>query len=183
MIKRLLSPRALTRTVAAMVLGASALAVLPAHAEGFYAGANLGHPEWRDDVNGIDRGDSGGVAGKAYGGYAFNPNFALEAGAMSLGHLRDGPDEAKAHGVFLDAVGTLPVAQDWSVLGRVGVANTRFTTDNGDDHGTGLKFGAGVQYDLSKTTALRGEWEHYRPEAFGDHSNLDQYTVGVKFNF
>lgn len=170
-----------TSTFLALLLGLGAMGA--AQAAGFYAGANLGVPDWHGSVGGID-GDSHGVAGKLYGGYSFTPNFALEAGAARLGHESDANGQVRAHGVFLDAVGAWPLAPDWSLLGRVGLAHGRFTGPGGDSSDTGLKLGAGVQYQITPTMALRTEYEQYRfHDVFGAHADVGQVTAGLKLDF
>jgi OOP family OmpA-OmpF porin len=170
------------RTLAAAALAAGCVGA--AHAEGFYAGASVGTPHWNDTVAGVD-GDSNGVAGKLYGGYAFTPNFALEAGAARLGHESDLNGRVRANGAFLDAVGTLPLNPDWSLLGRVGVARGRFTGPAGDhDSDTNLHLGAGVQYRITPAMALRAEYEQYRfHDVFGADANVGQVTAGLKVDF
>lgn len=154
-----------------------------AQAEGFYAGGNLGVPDWRDGVNGVQD-NSHGVAGKLYGGYQITPNFGVEGGYMALGHIDDSVSEARGHGVFLDAVGTLPVAPQWSLLGRAGIAHGDINTSFGDDTSSGLRVGVGAQYDITPTVALRGEYEHnHFTNVFDNKLNVDQYTVGVKVGF
>lgn len=157
-------------------------AALPARAEGLYAGGNLGAPGYHDNVNGIP-GSGTGVSGKVYGGYQVNPNVAVEAGGMDLGHVDEATGTAKGQGLIGDLVGSLPIAQDWSVLGRVGAARANLETSNGDDHGAGLDYGAGVQYKLNSNVSLRGEWENYRVSVFDEHPNIHQYSVGVKLGF
>jgi OmpA-OmpF porin, OOP family len=170
---------------AALALAAvlAAAATLPARAEGLYVGGSLGTPNYRDDINGVSGSSNSGVSGKVFGGYEFTPNFALEAGAVKLGHIDNDAGSVRGHSYYLDAVGTLPLAANWSLLGRLGVAQSKVETPLGDDRGTGLKYGAGVQYDISKTIAVRGEWENYRLAVFDGHPNVHEYTVGVKVNF
>jgi len=170
------------RLAAAMTLALGALASANSQAEGLYLGGNLSAPDWHRSASGIG-GNDAGVGVNVYGGYAINPNFSLELGAMTLGKTKGLYGDAKASGGYLDAVGTFPVAPQWSVLGRVGYANAKIKTDLGDDRGDGLKFGAGVQYDLTANTALRGEWTRYRLDAFNNNTNIDQYSVGVKVGF
>lgn len=154
-----------------------------AQAEGFYAGANLGAPDWKDSVNGVQD-NSHGVAGKLYGGYQITPNFGVEGGFTALGHIDDSISEARSHGVFLDAVGTLPIAQQWSVIGRAGIEHADVNTSYGDDTSSGVRLGAGIQYDISPTVAVRGEYErNHLTNVFDDKLNVDQYTVGLKVAF
>lgn len=173
--------RAITRTaLAALLLACGAGA---ACAGGLYAGGSVGGPDWRGSVDGV-QGSSSGVSGKLFGGYEFSPNFAIEAGAMSLGHMRDNNGEVSASGVYLDGVGRYEFAPRWSILGRVGATNASFSTPAGDHSDNGLKVGTGVQYDLTPTVALRGEYEYYHfHDAFSSKVNVGQFTAGVKVAF
>jgi OOP family OmpA-OmpF porin len=124
------------------------------------------------------------VTGKVYGGYGLSPNFAVEAGVARLGSMSDATGRVGANAAYVDGVGTLPLADKWSLLGRAGIARTQFNSSNGNDSGVGLKLGAGVQYDLSTKTALRAEYENYRANGvYGSHANVGQFTVGVKTSF
>lgn len=157
--------------------------IASAHAEGFYAGGSLGGPDWNSTVDGVS-GSGHGVAGKLYGGYGFTPNFAVEAGAMRLGEARDTAGRVKADGGFVDAVGLLPINKDWSLLGRVGLAHGRFSGPDGASSDTGLKLGAGAQYQLTSTVALRAEYEQYRfHDVFDAHANVGQVTGGLSVQF
>jgi OmpA-OmpF porin, OOP family len=167
-------------TAAALLTGS--LGAIPAHAEGLYLGGSLGTPRYPDSVNGIN-GNGSGLSGKLYGGWQVTPNFALEAGAADLGHVDDSSGKVDGRSEFLDAVGTVPLDNKWSLLGRLGVAHVNLDTSGGDASGNGLKLGLGAQYSLSTSTALRGEWERYRPSIFGDKPNIDQYTFGVRVGF
>lgn len=161
---------------------AAGLGSTAAHADPFYAGASLGTPRYEDGIQGSD-GHGSGVSGKVFGGYQVTPNFALEAGLADLGHVGDGDGRVKAHGEYIDAVGLAPVTDQWTLLGRLGLAHVNVDSPRGDANGNGLKLGVGAQYAVTTNVAVRGEWERYRPDVFGDKPNLDQYTVGVRFGF
>jgi OOP family OmpA-OmpF porin len=169
--------------VALAVFAAGVGGMVGAQAEGLYVGGNVGHTHWSDPLNGVT-GRATGLDGKLYGGYQFNPNFSLEAGTMALGHINQATGDAKVYGLFVDAVGTYPLGQGFSLLGRAGLAEARFKSYAGNDTSPGVKVGAGLQYDLTKSIALRGEWEHYRfNDTFNVKPNADQYSVGLKFAF
>ena len=161
---------------------AASLGSFAATTQGPYAGASLGVTQYPDSINGIT-GDGSPVVGKVFGGYQFTPNFALEAGAASLGSVSSASGDMDGHSVFLDAVGILPLNDKWSLLGRVGWAQVNLNTSLGDDSGTGLKVGLGAQYFLTNTVAVRGEGERYQTSVFGDKPNIDQYTIGLKMAF
>lgn len=170
------------KPVAAAVIVLGCLGALSAQAEGFYAGASVGAPNYLSSVNG-NSGNGSGISGKVFGGYQFSPNFALEAGVADLGHNDNGNGSVYSSGQFVDAVGIAPISDKWSLLGRVGIANVNMTTSGGNDSGTGLKVGLGAQYSLTKTVALRAEWERYQPQVFGSTENIDQYNMGVRVAF
>jgi len=148
-----------------------------------YGGLSIASPHWSSNAGGVSTTGSG-ISGKVYGGYNFTPNYSLELGVVDLGHMRNSVGETKAWGGYVDGVGKFPVADRWSVLGRVGVAEGRFDTPVGKSSKAALKFGAGVQYDLSPTAAVVGEYEYYH---FGDvlssSTNIGQLSVGLKLGF
>ena len=158
------------------------LAATGAHAEGLYGGGSLGGQTYPGSLNGNPTSGSA-VGGKIFGGYQVNPNFAVEAGVAELGNVNSGSGQVDSYGTYVDAVGILPLSPQWNLLGRVGVAHKAVNTPTGDDGGNGFKVGLGAEYALTKTVALRGEWERYQLNAFGDKPNADQFTVGVKVGF
>ena len=174
------------KIIAPALVCASILAVASAHAQsGFSLGGNIGGSRYKgDDVGGLstDRSDAGG---KLFGGYQFSPYFGLEAGYAHLGKFGSAVGEVEGDGAFVDAVGTFPVGSNFSVLGRVGAFNGKL--DNsllGSERATNVKYGAGLQYDLSKNTAIRGEWERYRFDApAGGSADTDLYSIGVNYRF
>ena len=166
------------------LLFASLLGAAAALAEGLSVGGSLASTRWKgDDIGGLST-DKSATGGKIYGGYAFTPNFGLEAGYASLGKFDSAAGSVKADGFFADAVGTLPLGSGFSALGRVGLFNGKLDSSlAGDDRGTSYKVGAGLQYDFDPRLAVRGEWERYRFDALGSKSNADMYSVGVNYKF
>jgi len=147
-----------------------------------YVGGSLNSQDWHGAPGGVDARGSG-VGYSLYGGYQFTPNFALEAGGTDLGNF-DGPDgSASMKAGYLDAVGTLPLKNDFSLIGRIGYVGGNLRTSNGIDHADGVKLGVGAQYDLNSHVALRGEIARYRLDAFDDHNSIDQLSLGVKVGF
>lgn len=161
-----------------------------AHAEGLegaYGGASLGRAHNGSDnpVSPTDRNDT---SYKLYGGYGFTPNFGVEYGYTNLGRFHTPNGSLKASGVFADAVGLWALAPQLSATARIGLFNgslRNLDSVNGDskDRGTSLKIGAGLQYDLSKTMALRGEWERYKLDTSVGKPAVDNYTLGLQLRF
>jgi OOP family OmpA-OmpF porin len=170
--------------------GAAALALtaaLPALAQdtrpGPYVGATLGKPDWNAGSVGGISGDSSGTATKLYGGWRMHPNFGAELSAMRLGRLSGPLGTAKADGLAVDAVGYLPLSNQWTAFARGGVAQVKTRVPGASDRETVPKYGVGAQYQLAPNMALRGEWERYRLEAFGAKSNTDIYSLGAQISF
>jgi len=168
----------------ALVTAASAVPALAQDARlGPYVGATVGKPDWKADSIGGISGDSSGTAFKLYGGYRLTPHFATELSAVRLGRLSGPLGEAKANGYALDAVGLLPLSTDWTAFARAGVGQIKTTAGGLKDRATTPKFGLGAQYQINTKTALRGEWERYRLDAFGAKSNVDTFSLGAQVSF
>lgn len=176
-MKKLSLSLAASGLIAAMGMASSAV-----HAQGFYAGGSLGTPYYADSVNGIS-GHGSGVGGKLYGGYQATPNLAVEAGVADLGHIDEASGRVDGHAAFVDGVGVVPLNDQWSLLGRLGVAHVNLDTSGGDASDTALKIGLGAQYALTSNVAMRGEWERYHPHLFEGRPDIDQYSVGVRVGF
>jgi OOP family OmpA-OmpF porin len=172
----------ISKPLLSALLVAAGLTGVAAHAEGFYGGAGLGGQTYPNQVNGNSTSGSA-VSGKLFGGYQLNPNFAVEAGVTELGAVNSPGGQVDSYGTFVDAVGILPLSNQWSLLGRAGVAHMAINTPTGDDGGNGLKVGLGAEYAISKSVAIRGEWERYQLTGFGNNPNADQFTIGVKVGF
>lgn len=172
------------KKIANALLCVSMLGAAAAHAEGLSVGGSLASTKWKgDDIGGVST-DKSATGGKIYGGYSFTPNFGLEAGYAAFGKYKSAAGSVKADGFYADAVGTLPLGNGFSALGRVGVFNGKLDSSlAGDDRGTSYKVGAGVQYDFDPKLGIRGEWERYRFDALGAKSNADMYSVGLNYKF
>jgi OOP family OmpA-OmpF porin len=166
----------------ALVVATASLGAFAAPANDFYVGGSVGATDYPSTVNGVGGGTSN-VNGKLFGGYQLTPNVAVEAGLVELGRTRSATGSLNGYGGFVDAVGTWPLGDKWSALGRVGLASTSVRTTAGNDTGTGLKVGLGLQYALTDKVALRGEWERYDARLFGTRPHIDQYTIGLKVGF
>jgi OOP family OmpA-OmpF porin len=170
---------------ALIALSLTAACMSAAHAEDFYVGGSLSAPNYNDKVNQYGEAQSGhGPGAKLFGGLQLNPHVAIEAGWMNLGRTQNTGGSATIYGGYVDAVGTLPLAPQWSLLGRAGLAEARLTSSTGDTHSAALKAGMGLQYDITRAVAVRVEYEHYHfVSAFGDKPEVGQASVGLKIGF
>jgi OmpA-OmpF porin, OOP family len=141
------------------------------------------------------------MAYKIFGGYQFNRNFAVEAGYFNLGKFDFNSTtvpagtyngQIKLQGANVDLVGTLPLTQRWSALGRAGIqyANARDTFQSTgavripnatpSKNAVNYKIGVGVQYEVNPTLFVRGEVEHLRVnDAIGNRGGVNMYSVSL----
>jgi opacity protein-like surface antigen len=115
-------------------------------------------------------------------GYEFSPSVAMEG----MVGLNGGSDSAAGTTLRLNnVIGVFgkvqaPVTDALKVYGRLGVARTSLKANGVSDSDTGVAYGAGVTYDLSKTTYLNADYTKYLDR---DDQKLEGVTVGVGFRF
>jgi OmpA-OmpF porin, OOP family len=150
--------------------------------------------------------DDTDFAGKIFGGYKFNKYFALEGGYFNLGKFGYTATTTPAgsligniqiEGLNFDAVGILPITEKFAAFGRVGVnyadvkdqfsstgAAPTPTNPSPDEREFNYKAGLGLQYNFTKTVAMRAEWERYRiNDAVGNDGDINMYSLGVVVMF
>ncbi|MES2942023.1 MAG: OmpA family protein [Pseudomonadota bacterium] len=205
------------------LLGLAALAVLASPAAfaqetGWYGGGNIGQSRATIDNARVAAGlaQSGfattsiadrerDAAYKLYGGYRFTPYFSVEGGYFDLGKFGFTANTVPAgslngniriRGFNLDLVGTVPLTEKLSALGRVG-ANYAQAKDsfrgsgavnvinpNPSERATNYKVGLGLQYAFSDDLAMRAEIERYRiNDAVGNRGHVDMVSVGLVYSF
>jgi OOP family OmpA-OmpF porin len=145
------------------------------------------------------------MAYKIFGGYQFNRNIAVEAGYFNLGKFDFTSTtvpagtyhgQIKLQGANVDLVGTLPLTQRWSALGRAGI---QYANARDSFHSTGAvripnatpsknalnyKIGAVIQYEVNSSLLIRGEVEHLRVnDAIGNRGGVNMYSVSVVIPF
>jgi OOP family OmpA-OmpF porin len=142
---------------------------------------------------------------KLFGGYQLNKYFAFEGGYFDLGKFGFTANtlpvgtltgDLKASGLNFDAVLSLPFTEKFSGFLRAGVINANV---KGSFLGTGAvsvinpspskrdtkyKYGAGLQYDFTRSFGVRAEVERYRiNDAVGNKGDVDLASLGVLFRF
>jgi len=150
---------------AALAVSAGAYAQQPA-TTGFYIGAEVGNT----DLDGADD----DIGFKLLGGYQFHRNIAAELG---YGMLYD-KGGAEVTAIELVAVGMFPIANQLSIIGKLGFANVDVEVAGASDDKTELTWGLGVQYDLSRNLGLRALWQRYETD-----NSVDFLALGVTWKF
>lgn len=203
-MKRLIA----TAALAALVAG-PALAQDPRGGphEGPYLGAGIGHAtldnetlDWLERL-GADTDDSD-TGYKLFAGYRFNPHAAVEAGYVDLGEASargaSGADSARLtlgmEGVTAALVGRLPIANGFSLHGKLGVIAYDADLDldaeidgqtydvSADEEGTDPFYGIGAEYAIQRLL-IRGEYERYDIGESGEDFEIDLFSASVGYHF
>ena len=150
---------------AALAMSAGALAQKQQAASGFYIGGDVGNADFGNDDD---------TSIKILGGYQINRNFAAEVGYSQL--LDKGGVEVTAF--ELVGVGMYPLGNQFSILGKLGLAKVNVDFVGRSDDSTELTFGVGVQYDLNPRLGFRGQWQRYDTD-----QEVDVLSIGVIYKF
>ena len=181
----------------------------------WYIGGSIGQSRVKLDTGGLSRDlAAAGMANngfsanetdtgfKLFGGYRFHPNFAVEGGYAELGKFSASgtvttfnfvpivPLPTKVtievgQGLHLAVVGNVPLANQFSVFGRLGAYNMRTEmkvtvsgiSSSESARNTGFLLGAGVGYDFTRNVGMRVEWEQFNK--VGDKDKTGQGDVGL----
>ena len=135
----------------AAVMAAPAVSMAQARGEtGWYAGITLGQSEVKSvDCTGFSC-DTKDTAFRILGGYQINRNFAAELGYHDLGKVKvTGPAnfDIKSNAWELVGVGAYPLANQFSVYGKLGLYRGEVKVPGSKATNTDLTYGVGLQYD------------------------------------
>lgn len=151
---------------------------------------------------------------KLYGGYQFNDNFAVEGGYAYFNKDKlsfntqnsdisgSGQIQTKLQAMFVTANGIIPLNDSFAVFGKAGLALMHAKSDgsfsfssiygsghisgNADKNSVTPVIGAGAEWKLNKSVALRAEYEYFgRPKVTDSFKmdRVDMLSVGVRTNF
>ena len=180
-----------------MLALAAGLAAFPAaaqvgHISGLYAGGTVGvtkaktfctDPAWFGGVAGCD---NNGAAFRLFGGYQINRNIALEIGYHSLGEASVPAGDVKFDAFDAVSIFALPFG-NFSVYGKFGLMRGGAKGPRGKEDHFDITYGGGLQYELTRQIAVRGEWQRYPgfggPPSFGADTDVDVFTLGALFRF
>lgn len=183
---------------------------------GFYGGLGIGQSNFRDIDSNVDSivSSLGGTSTtsankrsegwKVYTGYQINKYIGVEGGYANLNDATtktviSAPSagtvnaKLKSDAWTLAAVGTLPLTEKLSVMGKLGAAYV-LTDVRAKSSGSGTAsaaayraqsdsyeplYGVGVNYALFDSLNLRAEWERFDT----DDLNIDLITAGISVKF
>jgi OmpA-OmpF porin, OOP family len=179
--------------VALAVLGFAAATVFTTVAAAqdarFYVGGAIGQTKAEGDCPSGATCDLKDNGWKIFGGYKFNPNFAVEGSYGNFGEITLNTGAVTAKGELtswgIAAVGMLPIGTQFSLFGKLGLNLTKQkVTVSGPggsalerDDGSELNFGFGALFHAMPQLGLRLEWERL------EKSEVDMISIGVQYRF
>lgn len=187
--------RATVAGVLGVALAGPAVAFGATTGPGGYIGAGAGQSSMQDKnqaLPGADVDDTD-TGWKVFGGYMWNPYVGLELGYVDFGKFSAAGQSAewKAKGVDLSVLGVWPLANQFSLFGKVGA--NRWEVDNDvsgfgstSDNGVDVSYGVGAQYDFTRNFGANVQWERYANVGDKDRtgqSDLDLVSLNVLYKF
>ena len=169
-----------TKNLVVGLLGALAMLTLPAAAMAqkgrsaaspWYAGVHIGQAD-------IDEANDSDTSFRILGGYQFDKTFAAELAYTDFGTVQG----VKGNAIELVGVGAWPVADRFSVYGKLGFARGEFKAGGVSDDSIELTYGIGVRYDFAPNMGARLEWQSY-PDVGDGASDVSVISVGLVFKF
>lgn len=118
---------------------------------------------------------------KLFGGYQFNPTWGAELAYTDLGSYRSADIEAWS----LAGTATLPLAERWALIGKLGATSNRPHFAGSSNH-SDLLVGLGVGYSLTKNVGVRLEYEDFgklSKNGIGNDSKGSNLGLSLKYGF
>ena len=201
------------------VLALSLATLSSAASAQFYIGGGVGKAQ-TTGVNGsglvaaattatVSDGNNSKNSYKLYGGFQFSPNWGLEAQYSDLGNrtallvLSGGTVgtaqlSSRAAQLSLAATGTLPLSNNFYLMGKLGASRNSIGTISGSvgtvsftsngTNKTDLLAGVGVGYNFNKNWGARVEYENFGKFSSngginGNAIKADNLSISVKYAF
>ena len=193
----------LTSSIAAIVVmfAAASAAAQPTDLPVVYAGISLGASKAEGFCTGVSGpgvscDDTGGAL-KIFGGYQFHRHFAVELGFGGMVEwVARGPGgvvEISTGAVEALGLAIMPVGESVAIFGKAGIyrattearANTTTVVGDFEESNADLTAGFGVRVDITRSLAVRADWQRYFDVGGGNIgvSDIDVLSVGVQLRF
>jgi OOP family OmpA-OmpF porin len=176
---------------------AALAAPLAAQADNAYVGVNVGRAEQKLSVQDVASEKESATSFKLYGGYDYTKNFGVELGYTDFRKVEKSAlgygISSKPESIYVAATGTLPLNEQFSLFGKLGVAfnHTKVNawepgfSDSTTNNKTNAMIGIGASFALDKKISFVAEYENFGKiaEDGGDSIKADMLSVGVRFKF
>ena len=118
----------------------------------------------------------------------FSPSFAIEGEYLKLGEVTDTlGDGQKSDGFSLSGVGSIPLGEEFSLVGKLGYAkiDSKATGSNtgGKVKSDGVTYGFGGQYNVSPMVGIRAGWDKYKLDDSAFKGDISLVSIGAVFKF
>lgn len=186
----------------AIVALLSAVVAAPAFAadEGFYAGVTLGRSSTNNPYNFASLTKSTDTVAGILGGYQFTKNWGAEvfytgAGKFTVLGINGVTGNGKTDVWGVNAVGTLPLSDAFSLYGKLGYASAKTTASSSNLIVTGATraaatYGLGAVYNVTPAVGIRFGWDRYAAATLSgnvrgakDNFNTNVYSLGATYKF
>ena len=180
----------------------------------FYVGGSIGQAAMQIDKDFADywgeasrKEDDKDTAFGAFVGYTINEYFAAELSYFDLGKYEASTTNrsqtestvtsAEVDLFEISAIGSLPLSEKFSLLGRAGYYEARAKashdlnyvdeqttyTVSGTNKTSGAVFGAGAKYSFTDNLSVRAEYRVFQDLSFEEKDNTDLLSVGLEWKF
>jgi len=177
-----------------------------AHAAGGFAGVGFGQTsvDLECDLNISCNADDSDTGFKIFGGYQFNPNFALEVAYLDLGEAKlSGTDSflgsttatIEVSGFNFAVVGSFPVGERFELMAKAGLfrwdldanaSSSVFGSGSESETGFDPMFGIGASFNFTSKFGVRVEYEKFLDVGDEDttgQSDVDLISASLVFRF
>ena len=174
----------MSRYAKLLAAAALAFAAQTAHAQGWYAGVDIGATRTNADFSEIifgavsDQSSATGFGFRVRGGYQLGRHFAVEAGYTNFGNSDftfSGSTTHTSSDAFHGAlVGIIPIGDKWVLDGKFGIIKMTVSTrqsgngsTNESERNGGVMFCIGAGYHIDDHWDLRIDWSGFQQVDFG----------------
>lgn len=175
--------------IAILFLALFILPTIHAAENEFYLGASVGENSIEEDnvFAGQDFDDSD-TGFKAFGGYQFHRNFAVEGNYTVFGDTEDDiagiNTEVEFYTFGINLVGIAPIAERFDLFAKLGFAywdaEVKAFGISDDEDGTDLSYGLGARFNFNEQVSARAEYEGIDVDGL---DRADFISMGMEFNF
>ena len=150
----------------------------------YYFGGTIGPSNGSSYCSGASNCEDSDTAWKVFGGYRLSERFSAEAAYVSLGDLHKDGENSDISAYTANAVGTMPISEQFDVFGKLGVMRWSSNNTDQDENGFGVTYGVGAKMHLNETTNLRAEWEKFPgiDTSSSDDTDVNMLSVGVELS-
>jgi OmpA-OmpF porin, OOP family len=178
-----------TKALLAVILPASMLALsAPASAQGqsdvgWYIGGSIGQTSY--DIAGVPAGvsvDDSDTGFKLFGGFQLTRHWGAEASYIDFGTATVSgalSGEVGVEAFTFAGTGTLPLGENFALLGKLGFAMWDASGSGGSTDGTDLYFGIGARYSLNRNLGIVVDYEIVD----ADPDSVSMLSIGVRYKF